>query len=506
MNKGSKSMQQHDSDTGSLWGQLDPWNEKDLERIHQASLQILEKTGVQVENDTILDILDSTGAHVDRDRRVVKFDAARVQERLDKAPGSWDRHAGTPGPFSVSADCGSSFVWDYNTRRPRAVVPRDLIDAPRLVQALEHIDEVGNLVFTAEIPAVVLDLIAYRQLWNHTEKKGGGALGRNPSSVNTLSPAAFDYLCDMLEVKIGAEERSRGPALSFFMGVASPLRWGPGILKMALHALNRGQAVGIGGNCVSGIQSPITPAANAAVDHAERLSGLYIVTSIRPDAAFYFCNHTYLLDMISGDIASGSPEQTLQALLGKKLLEYCGFQLFTNHPILDTGAHVPDAQSAVEKAMYMLLTALGGAKGIGGAGQLKETFCYEQMVIDHEIAGYIKHLIRGATINEATVGLEDIVREGAGGNFLTCETTVKFMRECYYVPQLFYRRRMSEWLREGAKDTLERAHEKVEGILSSETPEFLSRDQLSAMDEIIRKACGELAPGWDPIPWLDGRA
>ena len=486
-----------------LRGKLNPWNSKDLEKIHQASLSILEKTGVYVGSGAVLEIMEATDARVDRDTGVVRFPSHMVQERLDNSPGSWDRHLGTLSEFSVSADCGSHVVWDYGTGRPRPTTPQDFVDVPRLVQALPNIDEAGNLVFSSEIPPELLDLFAYRHMWQHTQKKDGGGLGRCPSSVNTLTAKTFDYLYDMLAIKIGPDKMQTDPEFSFCMCSASPLRWGKDVLEMALHAAARGQVVGIGGNCICGVQSPITAAANVAIDHAERLSGLCIITSAQPDVKFYFCNHTYFLDMHSGDIASGSPEQALLPLLGQKLLEHCGFQPVVNHPVLDTGGHCPDAQVAAEKAMYMLLAALGGAKGIGGAGQLKEEFCYEQLVIDNEIAGYIKHLIRGAAVNEKTIALDTVNELGIGGNFLDCRTTLEFLRQCYYSPQLFYRKRMSEWLREGAKDTLHRAHEKVQEILRSDTPTFLSGDQLAALDEIIEKACRELAPDWDFRPFLN---
>jgi len=376
---------------------------------------------------------------------------------------------------------------------------------PRLVQALPHIDAAGNLVYSAEIPPHVGDMIAYRHMWNHTEKKGGGGLGRCPSCCTALRPQSFDYLCEMLEVKIGREKMRSEPEFSFFMGVASPLRYGDDILKMALHAIRRGQVVGIGGNCNCGVQSPITPAANIALDHAERLAGMCLVTSIQRDAKFYFCNHTYFLDLLSADIASGSPEQTLLALLGQKVLEHCGFQIVVNHPIMDVGAHTPDAQASAEKMMYALLTALGGARGIGGAGQLKEDFSYEQLVIDDEIAGYVKHLIKGAEITAETIALETIVERGIGANFLDCDTTLNHFREVYYPAKLFGRKRKSEWMRDGAKDTLTRAHEKVEAALARETPTFLTADQLAAMDEIIHRACRELAGGWNPAPFLHVR-
>jgi trimethylamine:corrinoid methyltransferase-like protein len=186
--------------TGRLCGQLNPWTDDDLARIHHASLRILERTGVQVQHDDVLDILESTAAKVDRDRRVVRFPGDLVEQRMRSAPGSWDRLKvdAPPKPFSVSADCGAALVWDYGTRRPRPSRSCDLVDVPRLVQAMGNIDEAGNLVRLAEIPPHLEDPILYRHMWNHTEKKGGGGLGRCPACVFGLSPVTVDCLCQML--------------------------------------------------------------------------------------------------------------------------------------------------------------------------------------------------------------------------------------------------------------------------------------------------------------------
>ena len=488
---------------GKLLDTLDPWEPEELEKIHQASLEVLEKVGVWIDSDEVLAVLEAPGIHIDRDAKTVKFRAAMVVERMRNAPGCWDRASSAQSGFSVSADCGAYNVWDYATRRARPTTIRDFSDVPRLVQSLEHIDSAGNLVYSTDVPPAVGDMIAYRHMWTHTEKKGGGGLGRSPSCCHALLPRSFDYLCEMLQVKIGKEKMQADPEFSFFMGSSSPLRFGRDVLTMAMHTIKRGQVVGIGGNCNCGVQSPITAASNIVIDHAERLAGMCIVTSIDPNAKFYFCNHTYFLDMRSADIASGSPEQTLLALLGKKVLEHCGFQLVVNHPIMDVGAHTPDGQAAAEKMMYALLTALGGARGIGGAGQLKEDFCYEQLVIDDEIAGYVKHLVKGAEIDDETIALKTIEERGIGAHFLDSETTLLHLRDSYYAPALFYRKRKSEWLRDGAKDLLARAHERVEHLLSRDTPVFLTEAQLASIDEIIVEACRELADGWDPGPYLN---
>ena len=486
----------------TMHGMLQPWSSEDLERIYQASLVILAKTGVRIESDQMRQILEATDAQVDQDKHEVKFPQDLVRDRVKNCPGNWDKRPYVPGEFTVTADAGGERVWDYKAGECRKCTPQDLVDFPRLVQAMPNIDGAGTLAGDLDIPYGMRDLVCYRNRMIHCEKRDGGGLGRFPSLCWETGPDLYDDVYDLFAAAWGEEELQKDPQISCFMGAASPLRWGADVVDTAIHVARRGQVVGIGGNCISGIQSPITPAANAAVDLAERLSGICMITSIRPDANFYLANHPYALDMSSGDIASGSVEQTLLACLGHQVLRHIGFIPWVNHPIMDVGSHCPDSQASAEKAIYMLLTALNGARGIGGAGQLKQICSYEQLVIDNEIAGYVKHLLKGADINEETIGLDDILEYGIGGNFLTCDTTMKFLRECYYQPQLFYRKRMSEWKREGPRDIMAAAHEKTQDILSSETPVFLSDDRIAAMDEVVEKARRRLTPRWDASPFL----
>jgi trimethylamine:corrinoid methyltransferase-like protein len=97
---------------------LDPWRPEELEKVHQASLDILERVGVWVDSDDVLSVLEGSDARIDRDKRIVKFPALMVRERMLDAPGSWDRASGSPTEFSVSADCGAYNVWDYATGAP----------------------------------------------------------------------------------------------------------------------------------------------------------------------------------------------------------------------------------------------------------------------------------------------------------------------------------------------------------------------------------------------------
>ena len=486
----------------TLHGLLRPWSEEELDRIHKASMSLLETTGVYVGSDVILDILETTDATVDRDSKTVRFPEEMVQDRVENSPGSWDRSPVERGEFKVTAEAATRRIWDYTLRRSRPTQPKDFVDVPRLVQALPNIDGAGGLVDSDDIPLKLIDIVAYRNRMIHCEKGGGGGLARFPSLHCGETIDEFDTMYDLIAAAEGKAVLEPTHDLSCFLGAASPLRWGKIELETAKHVIERGQVIGIGGNCTAGVQAPITPASTIMVDHAERLSGLCIVTSIDRNARFYFCNHPYMLDMQSGDVATGSPEQALLGFLGTQLLRHVGFTLVVSHPVMDTGSHTPDSQNAAEKAMYMLLTALGGARSVGCAGSLKEIICYEQLVIDNEIAGNIKHLIKGAEITDDTIALDAVREIGIGGEFLTSEATLAHLRQCYHAPSLFCRKRMSVWERDGAKDVLELAHETVTEILSSETPVFLDEQRIRAMDDVIERTRRKHAPEWDSKPFL----
>ena len=59
---------------------------KDVERIHNASLETLEKTGIEVNSRTAFQIFKEKGARVDSNKRRVKIPRAMVDDAIDKAP------------------------------------------------------------------------------------------------------------------------------------------------------------------------------------------------------------------------------------------------------------------------------------------------------------------------------------------------------------------------------------------------------------------------------------
>lgn len=65
---------------------VDVFNENEISKIHLATLEIMEKTGLYVGDDEALDILEGGGVKVDRKKRIAKFPAYLVEECIRSAP------------------------------------------------------------------------------------------------------------------------------------------------------------------------------------------------------------------------------------------------------------------------------------------------------------------------------------------------------------------------------------------------------------------------------------
>ena len=72
-------------------------SESEIEAIHNASLQVLEKTGIKVFSKSALDVLKKSGAKVDCWTNCVTLPRQLVEEALKMAPKTITYVPGIPG-------------------------------------------------------------------------------------------------------------------------------------------------------------------------------------------------------------------------------------------------------------------------------------------------------------------------------------------------------------------------------------------------------------------------
>jgi trimethylamine:corrinoid methyltransferase-like protein len=71
-------------------------SQDELKAIHNASLQVLEKTGIKVMSKKVLDILGEAGAKVDYEKKSATIPANVVEEAVKRAPKTMKYGARNP--------------------------------------------------------------------------------------------------------------------------------------------------------------------------------------------------------------------------------------------------------------------------------------------------------------------------------------------------------------------------------------------------------------------------
>jgi trimethylamine--corrinoid protein Co-methyltransferase len=161
-----------------------------------------------------------------------------------------------------------------------------------------------------------------------------------------------------------------------------------------------------------------------------------------------------------------------------------------------------DAQSGLERGMTLLMGTLAGADTFGHMGILgaDQAGSLEQLIVDSEMAAYVKRVRRGFSVDEETLALDVIRKVGIGGNFLgEAHTRDHFLRELW-LPSAslragitaFDRRRWDEWWGNGARTMADWARERKAQILAEHHPVAPEPDLVREIDDIVAAARRDL--------------
>ena len=144
--------------------------------------------------------------------------------------------------------------------------------------------------------------------------------------------------------------------------------------------------------------------------------------------------------------------------------------------------------------MTSLIPALAGANMLYGLGMLESgmTIGYGQMLLDNEMAKFVRRCLKGVPVNEDTEAVELIKKIGPRGQFMTQKHTRLNMRDHLY-PELADRKTRDNWAKDGSRDIGIKADERARSIMATHTVEPLSQDVLDQMTTLIKRADQALA-------------
>ncbi|HWA50349.1 MAG TPA: trimethylamine methyltransferase family protein, partial [Dongiaceae bacterium] len=300
--------------------------EEQIEKVHNASMRILEEFGIEFLDDDSRKFAISKGAEEVAGTLRLRFDRNLIMESIAKAPSSFVMHARNPersltfggNNINFGSVASAPNVSDLDRgRRPGTM--SDYCDLLKLVQSLNAVQFIGGYpVEPADVPPATRHLDAHYYAITLTDRIWHPySLGRE----RILD--AVEMIC--IARGIDKEQLKREPSMFSIVNSNSPLRLDIPMLRGLTAMAEHGQPVVLTPFTLSGAMAPATIAGALALQNAEALAGLTFIQMVNPGVACVYGGFTSNVDMKTGAPAFGTPDYTRAAMAGGQLARRYGF-------------------------------------------------------------------------------------------------------------------------------------------------------------------------------------
>lgn len=463
------------------------FDRRELDCIHQATLDVLENTGVAVRAEEGLAILDKAGANVDLKSKAARLPRYLVEEALKKTSKAFTLYGRTRknrvrlegGTVYFTPSGQGMHVNDLETGEFRPSTLQDVEHFVRLTDALENVHLPSRMVCALDVPENIRHIAEVAAELRNTEKP------------ILWSDVGKQLVLDDLEVikavAGGDEELRKWPLVAYSACPVSPLQHDKGNTEGLIESSKMGIPCNILSLPMASGTGPVTLAGNLVVANAEMLSGITLVQLIKPGLPVLYGGIPVILDQKTGIPAHGAPENALMSAGTASLGQFYGLPSLARG--LSTVAKIPGDQACFEKTLTTVLPLLAGVNVIFGVGLLEyaNAFDFVQTVIDDEIASASLRMLHRIRVDKETLAESLIEEVGIGGSYLGKKHTRDFFPREHWIPKISDRHTRKGWLDSGAKSMTEVARERAKRIIKEHRPEPLDKSVEQRILEIQKK-------------------
>jgi trimethylamine--corrinoid protein Co-methyltransferase len=462
-------------------------DDEQLQQLHNATLEILEKVGVNVKYPEALELLRAAGCRV-KDKTTVLIPEYLVADAIQSAPSNvtvYDREGARAmelGGNNVYFGMGTDLLntYDIETGELRKSCLQDVVNAAKVADYLDDIDFIASHAFPNEISTNLAYLSEFKaQVENSTK----------PIYFTAAAADDLAYIIDMAAAISGDRDELRHkPFVVHYTEPISPLTHSEGALKKLFMCSDAGIPLNYVPALLAGGTGPVTFAGGLVVANAESLSGLVIQQLYRPGAPMISGISVTPMDMRTGNCVYGSPDERLTHTASTELYHWYGLPVWGEAGCSDSNAL--DGQAAMESSFQVLLSALEGCNLVHDVGYLGQGLVGSlgSLVMCAEIISYAKRIMRGFSLDTEHLALDIIKQVGPGGNFLAEIHTVTHCRSEHWVPHNINRVNNEIWGQAGAKTYDEVVTAKAVDILNEHQPKALPGKVMDALAAIYHKA------------------
>lgn len=461
-------------------------NPQSIEAIHNATLRIMDETGVVVNHAGAREMLLANGARVEKNRvrippdLVEKCVAAAGKKVSVRGRNGTVKHLGDGNLYFHNLG-GARDVLDPVTGTKRLANAQDVRDSTRLLDALENCHTITPFFTPCDAPGDMMSLAMYRHALPHT--------------VKPLQGPGVQYAPEArAAVRMAEVIGTPSEVLTLAVSPVSPLTI-PDHEVDAIFEIARLRIAFAPLPCpTAGATAPLSIAGALAQQNAEVLMCLVLAQLANPGLPIIYCGRLAMMEPRTGVSVWGGVELGLASAGTVGLGHRYGFPV--NVYGFSTNAHSLDLQSGFERGLNAMIPALAGADELSGIGEMEAgvSGSYAQMVADNEFAGSVLRACRGFEVNDDSLAVElfQPVMDGSR-NFLGQKHTMKYLRaEEVLMTKLSERGTWETWEKEGRPELARRAQSEAERILREHKVEPLEERQENELDKILAEAEKEM--------------
>ena len=454
-----------------MYGRMRKYSKKELTKIHDASMDLLQNIGVAFNDDEALGIFKKHGFKVDGN--TVFFSEKGVRQAIESAPARFEVAARNPAnSVSIGGDSvalapgyGAAFIITRDGGQRKATMA-DYDTFCKLVQTSRAITVTGFLMAApSDLPAETTHL---NMLYSNI------TLCDKPFMGSPLSRAAAEDCIEMAGMVVGGKEKLKNtPVTVSLITPLSPLQYTAEMTGSVITLARYNQACIFGALLMAGSSGPLSIAGVLVQQNAEILAGVTLTQLVRPGAPVIVGGTSAIMDMRTGCLSMGAPEVARISSATVQMAKF--YNLPARGGCANTDAHFPNAQAGCESALNLYVALQNGSNFIlHAAGMLGayNAMSFGKFIIDEEICSQILESLKPVTITDESIDLDLIKEVGIGGNYLTHPKTYEQCRTAFYLSNLVNRDGFSEWQEDGAKHITDTAAE----ILNERMSEYVKPD------------------------------
>jgi trimethylamine---corrinoid protein Co-methyltransferase len=439
----------------------------DLHRLDTAALDVLAGIGVSIPSERAREALVAQGAKAEGG--CVRIPPDLVRRLVALAPSRLTLGARATAPLVtgerslLTTDGCCVEIYDFESGQKRAATAADVVAISRVVDAMPELDFCWPAVSAQDRPAEVRGL--------HELYLAIAGTGKHVQTVTVVEPELAEVAVAMARAVAGSAESLRAePPVSALLGTVTPLGNDAGTLEAGLVFAEAGVPTGFVTMPMGGSTTPITMAGSLVVGIAEALSAVCVIQAAFPGAPVFVSFIPSVMDLRTGDFSGGAPEDTVMGAAAADIGRFYG--LPTQCGVNSSGAKEPGWQSALDDTTTTFLSLAAGVDMLTGVGMVSggRIFSYEEMALAAD------------TVTQARViagGIDLSALSGSSGGGTPAAPPAAG-------PSLIHDQPHRYWAAGGRQTAVDRAHERVAGILAAHEPVALD----AALDAELRRLAG----------------